>query len=119
MNVLKIVVDELPENCNDCSYYNIHYCGRARRTYCYALPSLEEEIQDEYVRPDWCPLVVDVPEVCEWVQISRRYSWFVGWETTYELTQHPSMLVDQKDINYMFVHCPYCGKRIKYVKREE
>ena len=97
MNVIKIVVDELPEICNLChfedslDYAGCHFCYAARK-------SISREKNYTLSRPSWCPLVAD-DEVCEWKDKVGR--------TTACGTTYAEMEI---------VYCPNCGKRIKYIK---
>ncbi len=110
MKLKKVVVDELPESCRECVFrgfgFSYHKCM-----------ILNLELYDgrwTEERPSWCPLVLE--EMCKWESIGRIYDWDDGWVTTYELTQHPSVLFDIKDKDYKYIYCPNCGKEIKYVE---
>lgn len=50
MKIIKVVVDELPDNCNGCKYYDrwLEYCHIVNKGY-----------SDSHIRPDWCPLERD------------------------------------------------------------
>ena len=109
MNVVKIVVDELPENCNQCrfvkqmSMYNV-----ILQPYCTVVEN-ELTIDGNGSRPSWCPLQLD--EVCEWV-LDYRID-YAMWDIA------PSCCVGEFSINKPnYETCPSCGKRINYVEVE-
>ena len=113
MNVIKIVVDELPEMCEHCSY------GATNKQGDNICVSDHNNIRPiDYFddnRPDWCPLQLE--EVCEW---SGEYG---GYD------KHGDMLFFARKTGCSDSHiqkvevpnnifCPNCGKRIKYVEVE-
>ena len=101
MNVVKIVVDELPERCRMCKFQSVRPVKNGLRMYC----SLKDKmVCNLRVRPSWCPL--EVEEVCEWVL--EEYEMCIS--------PHNNGNWCDKD-EYQF--CPTCGKRIKYVESEE
>ena len=53
MKVIKVLVDEMPENCKECIYPNWNSLGDR---YCQAALRI---IYDDKKRPDWCPLIKD------------------------------------------------------------
>ena len=56
MNILRVIVDEVPENCCMCSLMG----NDSSLGYCL----VGEELESDYVvtRPDWCPLVEESEE---------------------------------------------------------
>ena len=64
MEVLKVIVDELPDGCHDCPYM---YLGFDGSLICFARPVGEQDnliLSGEFIRPDkiprqdWCPLEI-------------------------------------------------------------
>ena len=109
MNVIKIVVNELPTNCIDCQFHQIldyvgaHHCTGKPRT-------ITHDKHGDLSRPDWCPLQVE--EVCEWVLDYHMDD--AMWDIA------PSCCVGEFSMNKpKYEVCPSCGKRIKYVESEE
>ena len=108
MNVIKIVVDEIPEyGCDDCTIkrpsvsrggYDIIICSASCKDV--------TEHTENATRPSWCPLVVE--DVCEWVlhDFDGRKMYNSPENCGYHAT-HPE-----------FIFCPNCGKPIKYVEVE-
>ena len=99
MNVIKIVVDEVPKTCNLChfegylDYFGCHFCYAARK-------SISRENNPTLPRPSWCPLVVenerlkealeeivDVPNIAndvDWVQMMQDIAQQALNEVTHE-----------------------------------
>ena len=50
MKTIKVIVDEMPENCWQCIFADWHYCD-----------VLKKDNEEYPTRPDWCPLVVETP----------------------------------------------------------
>ena len=103
MNVVKIVVDELPENCNQCrfvkqmSMYNV-----ILQPYCTVVEN-ELTIDGNGSRPSWCPLQLE--EVCEWEEDDEKQFYYFTDCGSY---------ID--GIGY--IYCAHCGKRVKYESEE-
>ena len=101
MNVIKIVVDELPERCLECLFSqgiipdNI-YCTIT-----------EDKVDEPNTRPLWCPLVVE--DECVWV---------LDYHVDTEMWNvAPDCCVGEFFRNKPnYKTCPNCGKRIKYVE---
>ena len=100
MNVIKIVVDELPESCGKCTL-----SIETERTSMLACPFLES-MWYSWEKPKECPLVVEDDEVCVWVlrNFDGRKMYNSPENCGYHATQPE------------FIYCPSCGKRIKYVE---
>jgi len=97
----KIVVDELPDYCEDCDIFNdlTNECS-----------FLDMYVSDSHKRRhEMCPL--EVEEVCEWV-LNYHIDNAV-WDIS------PSCCVGEFSMNKPnYEICPNCGKRIKYVEVE-
>ena len=111
MNVIKIVVDELPERCIFC-----HNEGRNinNKAICTAKAKAPYPIIDvsKLTRPDLCPLVVE--DVCEWTQETSLYDnikFYVSPHNKYDNVCNDYQMNEN-------VYCLTCGKRIKYVEVE-
>ena len=66
MKVKRIIVDELPERCDDCPMLMWKHKSVNENKVCAVTQKLV--LYDDKMkkgRPDWCPL--EVEEVCEWV----------------------------------------------------
>jgi len=116
MNVTNIVVDELPEyGCDDCQ---IRKPSISRSGYdifmCSAVNEDVTEHTENATRPSWCPLVVEVPEVCEWKKEDKATN---GNYDIYVSPHYPYIYVSSIDHNIP-TFCRDCGKRIKYVEEE-
>ena len=102
MNVVKIVVDEIPIICNLCHFEDIldyvgcHFCYASRK-------AISREKNYSLQRPDWCPLQLE--EVCEWEEDDEKQF--------YHFTDCGSYI---DGIGY--IYCAHCGKRVKYVEVE-
>jgi len=116
MNVLRIVVDEIPEyGCDDCqirkpsisiSGYDIFMCS-----------AVDEDVTEHTqnaTRPARCPLVVEVPEVCEWIR-EKTERGYAAFYIPKDHEQHPDCYTQDAG-EYKF--CPNCGKPIKYMEEE-
>jgi len=104
MNVLKIVVDgDLPIRCADCDI-PFRLCTNKVSMTLNRTALLEME-----TRPTWCPLVVEVPEVCEWKKGKNPSLYFNPHIETM------GYLASAKD-DLKFCHD--CGKPIKYIESE-
>ena len=109
MNVIKIVVDELPEMCEHCSY------GATNKQGDNICVSDHNNIRPiDYFddnRPDWCPLVVE--ECCEWKREKESYGEKPSpfWVSPHSKYFYTALRVDNKPP----IFCRECGKRIKYV----
>ena len=59
MKIIKVIVDEMPENCYCCPYSI--YDDESSEYVCLAMivSTVDNLISDMYARPDWCPLVVE------------------------------------------------------------
>jgi hypothetical protein len=55
MKVIKVIVDELPENCTVCQFSNWRQKGRLLE--CDCMNKLIDHDIGWSTRPDWCPLV--------------------------------------------------------------
>ena len=67
MNVIRVVVDELPEGCNECAFRDYFSAdnGDGGIMLCTANKTDERQWQAIYypsVRPDWCPLAKEGEE---------------------------------------------------------
>lgn len=95
MNVLKIVVDKKPFSCGLCMFSKS--IDKYTKLKCIPLDIIlfnTLELPGNDTIPINCPLVVEVPEVCEWG--SHKYDDFMDdWE-----------------------FCPKCGKPIKYIESD-
>jgi len=100
MNVIKIVVDEMPENCGKCTLSE-----ETERSSMLACPFLQS-MWYSWEKPKECPLVVE--DVCELVlnDFDGRKMYNSPENCGYHAT-HPE-----------FIFCPNCGKPIKYVEVE-
>jgi len=109
MNVLKIVVDKLPEKC---VYCDIPFL------LCKAMTDNEsvsnQILLDMATRPTWCPLVVEVQEVCEW-----KHNKHEG-DNDFQIPQYDNKhgVSWWDSVKHQFVFCPHCGKPIKYIESE-
>jgi len=101
MNVLKIVVDELPENCLSCDISQKHgldlYCPLINKVLYDAIGYLPED----------CPLVVE--ECCEWKKGKNHSLYFNPHIETMGYIASA-----KNDLKF----CHDCGKRIKYIESE-
>ena len=107
MNVLKIVVDgKLPKSCHVCQF---------KQTYEMFMPdcSITHFIiyTDDEHRPESCPLVVEVPELCEWV-LTRDIESGI-WDIA------PGCCVGELSMNKpKYEICPSCLLPIKYIESD-
>lgn len=130
MNVLKIVVDKIPDTgCKGCFYHwNLpmpfkHYVSS--HTCTVLSKSIDED--DIKNRPSWCPLVVE--ETCEWKEVTEWTSkidsegfWHIAtkcdwvYPEDYDVNISELILdnVSQFVKQMRFTFCPNCGKRIEY-----
>lgn len=118
MDVKKIVVDKLPENCSECiisceSMYSTKY-------YCHALHNFFER----WEKPKECPL--EVEEECVWKGKHRmigKPSEYIEYKSPHELpyyhTDFPNTVEGGYFETIIFKYCHVCGKRIRYVESEE
>ena len=114
MNVIKIVVDEIPEyGCDDCTIkrpsvsrggYDIIICSASCKDV--------TEHTENATRPSWCPLVVE--DVCEWHETEVNEHGWRFWMTGCKIKYDSSVQITKGEFNF----CPSCGKRIKYVEVE-
>ena len=105
MNVVKIVVDKLPESCDDCKFSHDWF---------------DDDVSPSGIECEWtktkvvwrvainhrasdCPLQVE--EVCEWEEDDEKQF--------YHFTDCGSYI---DGIGY--IYCAHCGKRVKYVEVE-
>jgi len=121
MNVLKIMVDELPYSCDICWFlgFSNNDCFRVENYFCEGNNTIDSnKITNPYQgRPQWCPLVVEVPEVCEYVGKYGGYDKhgdmiFFSRKTGCSHEHYQKIIVP----DYQF--CPNCGKPIKYIESE-
>jgi len=117
MKTIKIIVDELPRNCYNCYYYGFIEHQYSIRKWCEATTKQDNRIDDQFHFPTWCPLVVEVPEVCEWHIKQTRQMWD---ENNPIYTQTRSCY---KEAHYagtlpLSNICSNCGKPIKYIESE-
>ena len=113
MNVLRIVVNELPESCRACKLHTVIPANFNVQLACFITGTIN---RTPNTRPTWCPLVVEVPEVCEWKKhelIAPLYS----DETSFSFYE---ACVDDYNTNIVedWKFCPSCGKPIKYIESE-
>ena len=54
MNILRVIVDEVPENCDVCELSGYDGTNMITRQAC--IVQWGRQIQAVYTRPDWCPL---------------------------------------------------------------
>ena len=105
MNIIKIVVDELPDECVECKFQKVRPINLGIATYCLLNGKMTHKINK---RPAWCPLVVEdevtFEEFCKWKR-SKNPDWY--WQTE---------CLDWFD-DIPREYCS-CGKRIKYVEVE-
>jgi len=118
MNVIKIVVDKVPKTCHDCHLQHQESYGDAnsKQDEFYVCEVMEQIIDDRLFKPDWCPLVVEDGEVCEWKGVRYKppglpvyYAYYPPHDVSYRVSTY-------RGEEYLF--CPDCGKRIKYVEVE-
>lgn len=115
MNVLKIVVDEVPECCDLCWFVGYSEGGYSKHNghFCEGTNAVKENkiisVDPYKSRPDWCPLVVE--EVCEWKE-HMKYN--TSCDVEFDCEIHYMNLEDDSKIHF----CPNCGKPIKYVEEE-
>ena len=108
MNVVKIVVDEIPIICNLCHFEDIldyvgcHFCYASRK-------AISREKNYSLQRPDWCPLQLE--EVCEFTLRKIDYAGF-------KVNQYSPTCGGTSINNTIYKYCPSCGKRIKYESEE-
>jgi hypothetical protein len=56
MEVLRVIVDELPEDCKECKFL----CQRVKGRSCFwECDAVDKWVDDIDTRPDWCPLITD------------------------------------------------------------
>ena len=55
MNIVKVIVDEMPETCADCKFLSQRVKGGQCHWECDAVDEWVLDI--EATRPDWCPLI--------------------------------------------------------------
>jgi hypothetical protein len=64
MEIVKVIVDKLPESCWNCQYYSI-----GTRKGLEVLPNVcdvwDKAVEDCNIRPDWCPLVTEAQNIDE------------------------------------------------------
>ena len=113
MSVIKIVMDDkLPTDCYKCQLSDDKYdIGRPR---CIPMSKAVDNYLEN--RPDWCPLVVDVSEVCEWKHEPMFDEVFFR-NPHYHERKNFSVVPTIIQRNY-YEFCPLCGKRIKYAEEE-
>ena len=58
MEVIKVVVDELPSDCASCDFAEYGSYADGGFGKCYAL-NRSLDLTSNYIRPDWCPLVTE------------------------------------------------------------
>ena len=114
MNIKKIVVDKVPENCIMCPFAATDF---EDDPVCAAIP-LEEFLPidlDSSTRPSWCPL--ETEEVCEW-QIKPSIAKWHG-EPMHDIVKQcdPDSFYSAVIDKDKEAKCN-CGKRIKYVEVE-
>ncbi len=109
MNVKRIVVDELPSQCLRCKYFRVAYTTLQDMDFCNVADRYIDS-DDIHTRPDWCPLVVEDNEVCEWKK-HKNYSYFMN---PHDYTNGFIAVTEINRLDY----CHDCGKRIKYVEVE-
>lgn len=86
MNVLKIVVDELPKYCGECSLADYSLYDEKWR--CLVVTKQV----GEWTRPSWCPLVVEETEHERWKRLTLEndnvciYCDGDGWDKCLERT---------------------------------
>ena len=123
MNVKRIIVDELPESCNDCDFLSSKFINN------YSVCNLRNErIPEIFIEnpgiPDLCPL--ELEEVCEWHLPKEPVGIQVGFETHYfdmdgtfiASCNQRRYKIGSKSLKFKYQFCPNCGKRIKYVEVE-
>lgn len=59
MNIIKIVVDELPDSCSKCWFTKHAEFDFADRWWCEGVNEKPNDIDDPATRPDWCPLEIE------------------------------------------------------------
>jgi hypothetical protein len=61
MNIIKIVVDELPLYCMDCHLQHQESYGDANSAQdeFYVCEAMEKIIDDRLFKPSWCPLEIE------------------------------------------------------------
>ena len=108
MNVLKIVVDELPKTCHDCELIENYDTSESDCSITHRVASSRSRRFD-------CPLVIE--EVCEW-----------HIKQTGQMWDENNPIYTQKRSCYKEAHyagtlplsniCSNCGKPIKYIESE-
>lgn len=58
MQILKVIVDEVPDSCLNCPRFDFDFKGLFKRECPYCLITGGDILTDyKKVRPDWCPLM--------------------------------------------------------------
>ena len=116
MNVIKIVVDELPGTCYECELIQNYDNGEADCSITHLVASFRSRRFD-------CPLVVE--DVCEWVGTTKRKGKtdeYILYKSPHEhLYYHGNYFSGVNggiDETKRYIFCHVCGKRIKYVEVE-
>ena len=113
MNVLKIVVDEMPESCRACKLHTVIPANFNVQLACFITGTINRKPN---TRPTWCPLVVEVPEVCKWKHEPMFDDVFFRNPHYHERNDFAVVPTIIHRDYYKF--CPLCGKPIKYVESE-
>ena len=124
MNVIKIVVDELPECCGKCKFVKDNYYYSLSLNPTCTVSKGDYVIDNPDTRPPWCPLVVE--ECCEWKLVVTKYPYESVTEWDEDMVCQScrfivpcTVLEDHLGGIEECKYCPSCGKRIKYVESEE
>ena len=114
MNVVKIVVDEIPESCRDCKYWK--HTTDYYHLHCSAI---DRDLDRNYmeIMPSWCPLQLE--EVCEWKKDNDSKTRIYNIDNYKYVSPHDFDFVYSRQLNNSNKQfCPNCGNRIKYVEVE-